>query len=168
MHCDSPMLIGHAVTLPSSVSLLLDSAFSGQCPYKDVHEELMKVNWITDELDHEITSNCPRVDDIEKETGKRNQASLDKACLTLFPVGRKFASSYQLIQSVHKLLNQWGTCTSSHGTTIKCHFAKQPNRKKRNKTDKRYKAKAYRVRCTVYGVRNRIFFIFYTPYMFFP
>ena len=94
------------VNVPPAVADLIASATAQERSYADVHKQLKEANWMTEELYTSIAKYYPTVHDIEKDTGKRNQDSLDIACKSLFPVGRKFASSYQLTQCVHHLLKE--------------------------------------------------------------
>ena len=73
---------------------------------------------MTDELEKEISLCLPKSNDIDKKTRKRSQKACTKAWEKLFPVGRVFASSYQLHQCLSKFMPQWACEPSNKENSI--------------------------------------------------
>ena len=82
------------------------------------HKCFMKENWLTEGLRKEIMLLAPKSKHIDKSDGKRNKKAFEEACSSMFPIGRKFASSIQIQQAARYFLNQWAISSTSFGKQI--------------------------------------------------
>ena len=88
----------------------------------DINEKFLKMDWVTNELLHEVQSLFPEKSDIDTLSGSRKIAQFEKNCSMLFPVGRVFACARQLMQVAKIFLDGWAVNGVSQGRKIVCHY----------------------------------------------
>ena len=131
----------HATTYPDHVLTIIEQVKDKLTELNAGNKQLKNSNWMTDQLEKEVAALCPGPNDIiDKDTGERSQTSFSAACEKLVPVGRVFASTYQLSQCLAKFLPQWACGPSPQGKCIRCSFSPRVPRKRNDfkHTDKVY------------------------------
>jgi hypothetical protein len=106
--------------------------------------ELLRKDWLTSGLIHEIHSLYPTCSDIKTDDdNKRDPTAFKHKISKLFPPGRIFASFKQLDQAADMFLGAWAIKKTSHSKRTQCVYSithdkqdrKHPNLSKRRKIE---------------------------------
>jgi hypothetical protein len=87
-----------------------------------LNRELLKKDWLTTDLCHEIIGLYPSVHKKDPDTGKREQAAFVAKATIIFPLGRIFASFKQLDQVAKLFIDMWAIAkVHGHGKIYCAH-----------------------------------------------
>ena len=127
---DTPIVESNIIYLP----LFREELLNSNLEISDINEKFLKMDWVTDELRHEVHSLFPEKCDIDTLSGCRKIDSFGKKCSMLFPVGRVFACARQLTQVAKIFLDGWAINGVSQGRKIVCHYHEPIKRNKESST----------------------------------
>ena len=97
--------------------------------------DLAKKNWLCDELEAQVDMFHPKRCHISNKDNSRDTVALKSYQESLFPVGRCFASYYQLQQVAKMVGDAWGFEVTTHAKKISCTLGNQdPSRKVKHAT----------------------------------
>ena len=118
-----PIDIPSFISIPHFYALYMQEVEDGLKTPKMASTEMLKEDWVTDDLRHEIQSFFPNSN--EKDgSGQRCLQSYKRKISVLFPPGHVFASFTQLVQASKLFLDAWAIQKVHAGKKISCHYGK--------------------------------------------
>ena len=94
---------------------------------KEIHNDISKRCWLTEDLQEEIRRNYPTKEEIRMNEAMgdcvRDLEAFKVKCSYVFPVGRVFLSKIQFVQAAKHFLDGWNVKKVHHGKKIRCFFS---------------------------------------------
>ena len=140
MNAEGPDVTTFTLYVPDFVQ---QYRLSEQTP-DEQNTELLRKDWLTPGLTHEIESLFPTASEINRhDDNKRDSIAFQRKAALLFPSGRMFASFKQIDQAADMFLGAWAIKKTMHSKSIQCSYSsthdkkdrKHPNPDKRRKLE---------------------------------
>jgi hypothetical protein len=125
----SPSINNSVVSIPVFRDMYLKRLVDGLVEPKKLSSDMLKEDWVTDELRLEIESLFPEPHE-KDDSGLRCHDAYKRKISILFPPGRVFASFTQLVQASKVFLDAWAIQKVHGSKKITCHYGKNAGKTK--------------------------------------
>jgi hypothetical protein len=114
--------ISSVISIPSFYAVYMKQIEDGLKTPQMASAEMLKEDWLTDDLRLEIQSFFPDSKEKDGSAGQHCLESFKRTISVLFPPGRVFASFTQLVQASKLFLDAWAIQKVHASKKISCHY----------------------------------------------